>query len=83
MVPWASESGRRRVDLTSHRVQQLGRELVLQRANSFGRFAHSDLVSVADGLRAEPPSAVADAAAASARDGAEWVWSPPQVAHQS
>ena len=33
----------------------------LARATSFGRFAHGDLASIADGLRAAPPSAVADA----------------------
>jgi len=33
----------------------------LGRATAFGRFAHGDLASIADGLRAAPPSAVADA----------------------
>jgi transposase len=33
----------------------------LDRATSFGRFAHGDLASIADGLRAAPPTVVADA----------------------
>lgn len=33
----------------------------LARATSFGRFAHGDLASIADGLRATPPAVVADA----------------------
>lgn len=33
----------------------------LERATTFGRFAHGDLASIADGLRAAPPAAVADA----------------------
>lgn len=33
----------------------------LERATKFGRFAHGDLGSIADGLRAAPPLAVADA----------------------
>jgi transposase len=33
----------------------------LDRATTFGRFAHGDLASIADGLRALPPAAVADA----------------------
>jgi transposase len=33
----------------------------LGRATMFGRFAHGDLGSIADGLRAAPPTAVADA----------------------
>lgn len=33
----------------------------LERATTFGRFAHGDLASIADGLRAAPPVAVADA----------------------
>lgn len=34
----------------------------LQRATTFGRFAHGDLGSIADGLAAAPPSSVVDAA---------------------
>ena len=34
----------------------------LDRATTFGRFAHGDLASIADGLRAVPPAVVADAA---------------------
>jgi len=34
----------------------------LDRATTFGRFAHGDLASIADGLTAAPPSSVADAA---------------------
>ena len=34
----------------------------LARATTFGRFAHGDLGSIADGLAAAPPSAVVDAA---------------------
>jgi transposase len=34
----------------------------LGRATLFGRFAHGDLASIADGLQATPPTAVADAA---------------------
>jgi len=33
----------------------------LGRASEFGRFAHGDLVSIADGLRASPPQVVSDA----------------------
>ena len=33
----------------------------LDRATTFGRFAHGDLASIADGLRAAPPAVVADA----------------------
>lgn len=33
----------------------------LARANTFGRFAHGDLASIADGLAATPPARVADA----------------------
>jgi transposase len=33
----------------------------LDRATTFGRFAHGDLGSIADGLRATPPTVVADA----------------------
>ena len=33
----------------------------LDRATTFGRFAHGDLASIADGLRAAPPTVVADA----------------------
>lgn len=33
----------------------------LARASAFGRFAHGDLGSIADGLRAAPPAALADA----------------------
>ena len=33
----------------------------LDRATVFGRFGHGDLHSIADGLRATPPTAVADA----------------------
>ena len=33
----------------------------LDRATTFGRFAHGDLASIADGLRAAPPTTVADA----------------------
>lgn len=33
----------------------------LQRATTFGRFAHGDLASIADGLRAAPPTVVVDA----------------------
>jgi hypothetical protein len=34
----------------------------LARANTFGRFAHGDLASIADGLGAAPPTSVAEAA---------------------
>ena len=33
----------------------------LERATTFARFAHGDLASIADGLRAAPPASVADA----------------------
>lgn len=33
----------------------------LARATAFGRFAHGDLTSIADGLKAAPPASVADA----------------------
>ncbi|MEO9120122.1 MAG: hypothetical protein ABI355_13620, partial [Solirubrobacteraceae bacterium] len=33
----------------------------LGRATTFHRFAHGDLASIADGLRAAPPTVVADA----------------------
>ena len=60
-LPARCRGGRHRPLARAPRGDEQARA-ALGRATSFGRFAHGDLASIADGLAAAPPTAVADAA---------------------